>query len=516
MIRARPEEDPPVSLITLTRLGVSLGAPLFANLDLAIHPGDRIGLVAANGRGKSTLLRCLAGLLDPTEGGCRRARGLRVTLMLQEPEAAHLPMPLRDVVLAALPAESRDWDAWRADVTLDALGIPGTLRDRPLGALSGGWRRMALLARAAVTEPDLLLLDEPTNHLDLERIGLLQRWISALPRETAMLVASHDRAFLDTVTRRTLFLRQDTPVEFALPFSAARASLEEVDLATARRHATDLREAAQLRRQAAKLHNIGVNSGADLLKVKTRQLKDRAGRIEAAARPAQRESPVGRLVLSESGTEAKVLLRFDALAVTAPDGRRLFGTGRLWLQPGDRVVLLGRNGSGKSRLLGIVADALRGGGCAGLACSPTIVPGVCDQSLSHLRPEATPHQVLSERFEIGDQRIRTLLAGAGFPVERQSRRVGALSGGQRARLAMLVLRLEQPNLYLLDEPTNHLDIAGQEALERELQRGDAACLLASHDRRFVETVGNRFWQIEQGCLVEKEGPEAFFEAAMGG
>lgn len=500
--------------MSVQSLGVTLGATLFSNLDVTVQKGDRIGLVAANGRGKSTLLHCLAGLMEPTEGSCRTARNSCVTLMLQDPAAALLALPVRDVVLGELPADSRDWEAWRADVALEAMQIPATAWDRPLGELSGGWQRMVLLARAWLTEPDILLMDEPTNHLDLQRIGQLQRWMAALPKEAAVIVASHDRAFLDAVTNRTLFLRGEASVDFALPYTAARASLDEADAATARRHETELRQADQLRRQAAKLHNIGVNSGSDLLTVKTRQLKDRAERIEASARPAHREGSAGRIRLADGGTDAKVLLALNVVSVAAPDGRRLFRTGKLWIHPGDRVVLLGPNGAGKTCLLDDVARVVRGEARDGFRCNPSVVPGFCDQALSHLRPEQTPHQAIASRFEVGEQRIRSLLAGAGFPVERQSRPISVLSGGQRARLAMLILRLEQPNFYLLDEPTNHLDIEGQEAMERELNRGEAACLLVSHDRRFVETVGNRFWVIERGRLVEAESPGAFFEAAM--
>ncbi len=505
-----------MSLISVQSLGITLGAPLFSGLDITIQAGDRIGLVAANGRGKSTLLRCLAGLADPTEGNCRYARNARVTLMLQDPGSDLLARPVRDVVLGELPADSRAWEAWRADVMLEALEIPAELWDRPLGELSGGWQRMVLLGRAWLTEPDLLLMDEPTNHLDLQRIGQLQRWMGALPRDTTVIIASHDRAFLDAVTSRTLFLRSEASVDFTLPYSTARASLDEWDAATARRHETELRQADQLRRQAARLHNIGVNSGSDLLTVKTKQLKDRAERIEAGARPAHREASAGKIRLAESGTDAKVLLALNEVRVTTPDGQRLFTTGRLWVHPGDRVVLLGANGAGKSRLLDLVTRVMRGEDCEGFRCNPSVIPGICDQTLSHLRPDETLHQVIADRFEVGDQRIRSLLAGAGFPIEQQSRTVSVLSGGQRARLAMLVLRLEQPNFYVLDEPTNHLDIEGQEALERELRRGEAACLLVSHDRRFVRNVGNRFWLIERGRLVEVNAPDDFFEAAMNG
>ncbi|MGX9964394.1 ATP-binding cassette domain-containing protein [Roseomonas sp. F4] len=177
-------------------------------------------------------------------------------------------------------------------------------------------------------------------------------------------------------------------------------------------------------------------------------------------------------------------------------------------------MLLGANGSGKSRLLGLVAEAIQGQSHPGLTVSATVVAGICDQSLSHLRPGETLHDAIRSRFAIGDQRIRTMLATAGFPVERQGHSIGQLSGGQRARLAMLILQLQEPNFYLLDEPTNHLDIEGQEMLEDELRQREGACLLVSHDRRFVENVGTRFWLIARGHLVETDDPRAFFAAAI--
>ncbi|WP_439598763.1 ATP-binding cassette domain-containing protein [Falsiroseomonas sp.] len=469
-----------MSLITLEALGMSLGAPLFTNLDFTIHKGDRIGLVAHNGGGKSTLLRVLAERTEPATGHCRYGRNLRVTLMQQDPEPSSLALPVRDVLLQALPAESREWEGWRVDVALDAMDVPAELHDWPLGALSGGWQRMVLLVRAWLTEPDVLLMDEPTNHLDLQRIGQLQRWIAELPQDVVLVVASHDRAFLDAVTRRTLFLRREASAEFAAPYSAARASLAELDEATARRHETELRQATRLRQQAAKLHNIGVNSGSDLLKVKTKQQQDRAERIEAATRPAYREGSAGQIRLADGSTHARTLLTLDTLKVTAPDGTK----------------------------------AIRGQSYPGVTVSATVVAGICDQMLSHLRPGQTLHDAIRSRFEIGDQRIRTLLATAGFPVDRQGHSIGQLSGGQRARLAMLILQLQEPNFYLLDEPTNHLDIEGQEMLEEELRQRESACLLVSHDRRFVENVGTRFWLIERGCLVEEDNPSAFVASAM--
>jgi ATPase subunit of ABC transporter with duplicated ATPase domains len=390
--------------------------------------------------------------------------------------------------------------------------VPEALRQRPLKQLSGGWQRLAMLARALVTEADILLLDEPTNHLDLARIGQLEDWLNSLPRDMPVVIASHDRAFLDTVTNRTVFLRPERSQVFSLPYTRARAALREADASDERRYQRDLKAAQQLRQHAAKLSNIGINSGSDLLLTKTRQLKQRAEKLEDAAKPAHLERSAGTIRLANSGTHARVLVTLDDATVATPDGRLLFKTGKQFICGGDRIVLLGPNGAGKTRLVAMLRQAIENPETAqaGIKAAQSLVLGYCDQALANLADTDTPMRMTTRRFDVGEQRARALLAGSGLSIEMQSRPIGQLSGGQKARLGMLLLRLAQPNFYLLDEPTNHLDIEGQEALEDELMGHQASCLLVSHDRSFVRTVGNRFWQIEKKTLVELEGPEGFF------
>ncbi len=502
-----------MTLLNLNALGVTLGKPLFTDLNLTISKGDRIGLVAPNGRGKTTLMSCIAGLAEPTTGQITRARGLRVAYVQQNVPMNTGGKTFYDYVLGALAPDLAYEEGWRVDVVLADLQIPYEIQQKPLAKLSGGWQRTALLAAAWVTEPDLLLLDEPTNHLDLNRIGLLQHWLTTLPRDVPVLITSHDRAFLDTVTNRTLFLRAESSRAFALPYTRARAALDEADAAEARRFENDLNKANQLRKQAAKLKNIGINSGSDLLVNKTKQLKDRADKIEAAARPAHQEHGAGDIRLVNSGTHAKALISFDDIAVTRPDGQMLYTIGKKWINKGDRIILLGTNGTGKTSLVRLVHQAIADG-ASGIRCAPTLVEGYSDQHLDHLSGRVTPMQAVTEQSDIGDQRARGLLAGAGMDIRLQNSPVEALSGGQKARLAMLLLRLKGPNFYLLDEPTNHLDIDGQEMLEAELINHGASCLLVSHDRHFLRNVGNRFWQIENKRLIEVDDPEPFLESEM--
>ena len=503
-----------MTMININALGVTLGNPLFDDLNLTISKGDRIGLVAANGRGKSTLMGCIAGTFEPTTGDITRARGLRVGHVAQNVPPAAQGTTLYEMVLAALPQEQADYESWRVDVVLDDLQVPYDLQHKPLAELSGGWQRTALLAAAWITEPDILLLDEPTNHLDLHRIGLLQEWLGKLPRETPVVITSHDRAFLDATTNRTLFLRAERSRIFPLPFTKARAALAEADAADDRRFANDLNKAQQLRRQAAKLKNIGINSGSDLLITKTKQLSERAAKIEAAAKPAHQERGAGDIKLTNSGTHAKALISLDDVAVTTPDGRLLYTTGKKWIAQGERVVLLGTNGTGKTQMVKLIHRAITGD-VDGIKTAATLAMAYSDQHLSQLDDDDTPMTAVAGQFDVGDQRARGLLAGAGVDIQMQDTKIGALSGGQKARLAMLVLRLRRPNFYLLDEPTNHLDIEGQEALEDELISHGATCLLVSHDRSFLRNVGNRFWQIDRKRLIEVDDPEPFLAQELG-
>ncbi|AZO66781.1 MULTISPECIES: ABC-F family ATP-binding cassette domain-containing protein [unclassified Mesorhizobium] len=503
-----------MALISLKSLGVTMSAPLFSNLDLTIGTGDRLGIVAANGRGKSTLLKCLTGEMEPTSGDITRTRGLRVGYVEQAVPTALAERGFQQVVADALPAEQAESEQWRVDVVLGSLDVPEPMRERPMRALSGGWQRLALIARVWVTDPDVLLLDEPTNHLDLAKISQLETWLNALPREVPVVIASHDRAFLDATTNRTLFLRPEQSPVFALPYSRARNALSEADASADRKFQRDMKVAQQLRRQAAKLNNIGINSGSDLLTVKTKQLNQRAQRLEEVAAPAHREKSAGAIKLGNRGTHAKVLITLDDVAVETPDGTLLFRTGKRHICQGDRIVLLGRNGVGKSRLISLIRNAIVEPDMAaqGVKVTPSTVLGYSDQALSGISGEDTPLAMLSRSFDVGEQRARSLLAGAGVSIDMQERRIGVLSGGQKARLMMLALRLANPNFYLLDEPTNHLDIDGQEALEAELLAHQASCVLASHDRSFIRAIGNRFWLIEKRRLVEVDSPEDFFRS----
>ncbi|WP_119270756.1 ATP-binding cassette domain-containing protein [Taklimakanibacter deserti] len=504
-----------MSLISAKDLSLIRSESLFRGLNFSVAKGDRLGLVAANGRGKSSLLRIVAGEEDATTGTVTRMRGLVVAFASQDVPERLSPLSLHDAVRDALAPEVAETESWRIDVLLDDLAVDEAIRGSTVHSLSGGWQRTMLLARAAVVEPDLLLLDEPTNHLDIGRIGVLQRFLIALPRDCAVIAASHDRAFLDDVTNRTLFLRPEDSEDFSLPYSRALQALEERDASRDRQYENDMRKVKALRQQAAKLKNIGINSGSDLLVVKTKQLSERADRLEERARPAHQERSAGAIRLTNSGTHAKALVTINDAAVTTPDGRLLFRTGKLWIEKGDRIAVLGANGTGKTRLVERLRVALAEGD-QHIRGSASLKLGNSDQALSQLDAFPTPWDAVKRSGDLTDHQARAQLAGTGISIDAQTAPLARLSGGQRARLAMLLLRLSEPNFYLLDEPTNHLDIEGQDMLESELIEHNAACLLVSHDRAFVRAVATRNWVISAKKLVEVDDPGPIFAQLLAG
>ena len=486
-----------MSLLNLRSLAIASPHPPFTALDLTIHPDHRIGLIAANGGGKSTLLRCLAGQSEPTAGIITRRRALRLAFVEQDVPTNLLDLTFNETIRRALPPAERDANQWKIDLLLESFGAPAELHDRKLAALSGGWQRMALIARAWITEPDLLLLDEPSNHLDLDRLAVLEDWLRFQTPGTGMIIASHDRAFLDNTTTHTLFLRPESSRLYAHPYTAARDLLAADDARQEVVFTREMKTADRLRQNAGKLKNIGVNSGSDLLLKKSKQLNARAEAIVQAAKPLAKHRPAD-LRLANSGTHAKVLVALDDIDVTTPTNLPLFRTGKIKIFQGDRIVITGANGVGKSQLIRL----LRQNATPGLTIAPSVITGYVDQQMSQLPATDTAITFIAGSFRLGDQRSTSLLAGAGFDVETQKRPISKLSPGQKARLGLLALRLAEPNFYLLDEPTNHMDIPGQERLQSEILTHGATCILVSHDRYFVRAIATRILHIGRVRLTE--------------
>ena len=507
-----------MSLVIASDLGVAHGATtVLRNAGFSIGDGDRVGLVGANGSGKSTLLRVLAGEHEADSGKLAFKRGLTIGYAEQELPESLTDVTLRDAVLAALPATLQDDEAWRVDVIMSGLGFPHEFHDRALGALSGGWQRLALIARAAINEPDLLLLDEPTNHLDLAKILHLERWLADEVRG-GLIVVSHDREVLDWVTRRTLFLRDTKLYDFAAPYTEARRLLTEHDLAAARAREAEEAEVKRLERSAKRLASWGKVFDNEKFSRRARSMEKRIDKLKdtmtAVAADDRRN-----LELADGQVQSNILLRCNNLTIDAPDGSELFAIDRLALARGDRAVILGINGSGKStflrHLLGEYADhGDRIAETAPVYFNPQVEAGYFDQDLSRLPDNQAMFAFFARTFSVADTRVRAELVRAGFPFVEHDRAIKSLSGGERARLLFLLLKFERPNMLILDEPTNHLDIDGRERLEDEILTRDLTAVMVSHDRRFVDDVANRFFVIERGRLVETDSARPFYDTLL--
>ncbi len=275
----------------------------------------RTALVGENGVGKSTLLKCLTGELELNAGKIIRSRNLRIGALPQEVPPGLAPLTVRAVLERSLARVGAAGEAWRIDVLLAEIGAPADLAEQRFGELSGGWQRLMLIAAAArLEEPDILILDEPTNHLDLANIATLEAWLTAETR-LPMLIVSHDRAFLERVTTRTLFLRADGTHAFKAPFARAREELLRRDAAAGVRRRIEEREIKRLEKVAARYHAWGMKN--DAFHKRQKATENRIARIQAS-KTAVYQARERRLELAEGEIDAKVSVRIENLAVKTP------------------------------------------------------------------------------------------------------------------------------------------------------------------------------------------------------
>jgi ATPase subunit of ABC transporter with duplicated ATPase domains len=477
---------------------------LFNELAFTLRQGDRIGLIGHNGCGKSTLLGLLSGTRVATAGTIHYARACRLQHVEQHLPAELASLSLYDALLA--PVLEQPELHWRVDSLLAELGFGHETAQVPVHSLSGGQHTRLLLGRALLQEPNVLLLDEPSNHLDLPSLLWLEQFL--LRWRGAFILVSHDQRLLDNVATRSWILRDSRLYDFDLPCGPALAALAEADLAAAARHAAEQKEIDRLSASSARLALWGRTYDNEDLARKAKTMQRRIDKLKDAQSFVSDGAP-WRLSLRGKALAADQLLALDGLDVRAvPASPLLFHTGQLWLKPGDRVALLGANGSGKSSLLRLCWQAIQAQEeRADLCWHHAASIGYYDQSLRQLADEADlpdalyPFAVQNEAARSQVARKQALIA-AGFPYARHGQTVATLSGGERARLLFLGLSLASYHLLLLDEPSNHLDMQGKAELGQALHGFEGACLLVSHDRDLIETACNRFWVVADGQLEE--------------
>ncbi|MEW6693352.1 putative ABC transporter ATP-binding protein YheS [Tepidimonas thermarum] len=526
-------------MITLRDVTLRRGGKVVLDgASLTLHPGEKVGLVGRNGAGKSSLFALWRGELHEDSGTVELPHHWRVSHVAQDmPDTDE---PATEFVVAgdtrllearaqlAAAEAANDGEAMalahaaladagahgaraRAQSLMLGLGFAPAELDRPVNSFSGGWRMRLQLARALMCPSDLLLLDEPTNHLDLDALVWLESWLQRY--EGTLVVISHDREFLDAVTRVTVHLDNGRLMRYGGGYSR----FEEM-----RAEQLAQQQAAYARQQERIAH---LQRFIERFRAKATKARQAQSRLKALAR-MERVAPVltsadFQFAFSDPGALPNPMLTLHDVAAgyTSADGtvRAVVHDVRCSVLPGQRIGILGANGQGKSTLVKTIAGVLP-------PLSGRVLPGkglrigyFAQQELDVLRADEGPLQHLVRLARAAEaagalvgqstreQDLRTFLGHFQFSAEAVHQPVGTLSGGEKARLVLALLVWQRPNLLLLDEPTNHLDLTTREALGMALNAFEGTVLLVSHDRALLRSVCDAFWLVADGRLQPFDG-----------
>ncbi|MFY3250421.1 ABC-F family ATP-binding cassette domain-containing protein [Achromobacter xylosoxidans] len=499
---------------------------LLDDAEFVVHPGERVGIVGKNGAGKSSLFALLTGALDLDADNLALPAGWRIASVEQELHADDRPArefvidgdtPLRALqarraeltddqgtqiaeVEAAL-VEAGAWSAAsRAEQLLAGLGFKPAEWSQPVASFSGGWRMRLALARALMAPSELLLLDEPTNHLDLDAMLWLEKWLAAYPG-TVMLI-SHDTEFLDAVAKSILHFDHAKLVRYRGgygDFLTQRAErLRQTNIAYERQT-----------REAARLQGF-----IDRFKAKASKAKQAQSRVKALARmqvlaPLHAEAGIDiRIPSPEQVPDPLLTLEHLSAGYTDAAGNDvpILRDVTLMVRAGNRVGVLGANGAGKSTLIKTLAEELPVQAGERRASRGLAIGYFHQHQLDMLDVDSTPLAHLARLSpETREQELRNYLGGFGFSGDTVNSKVGPMSGGEKARLALSLIVWQKPNLLLLDEPSNHLDVETREALAAALAEFGGSMLLVSHDRHLLRTTVDSFWIVADGAVREFDG-----------
>ena len=504
------------------------GRPLFEGASATIPEGHKVGLVGRNGTGKTTLFRLIRGELALESGDIHLPKRARIGGVDQEVPGNEVS--LLDTVLKAdtertdLLAKSEvateageiadiqtrlaDIDAWSAEARaasiLKGLGFTDAEQNMPCSAFSGGWRMRVALAAVLFSAPDLLLLDEPTNYLDLEGALWLESYLARYPH--TVLVISHDRGLLNRAVGSILHL-EDRRLTLYQGGYDTFAKTRAAKLAAA--------EAEAKKQEARRAH---LQSYVDRFRYKADKAKQAQARIKALAKmqPITRpeEAALRAFAFPEPEELSPPIVRLDGAAV-GYDGAAVLKRLDLRIDQDDRIALLGRNGEGKStfsKLLAGKLDAMEGR-CH--ATSKLRVGYFAQHQLDELHADETPLDHLRRvRPEEAPGKLRARLGGFGIGAEQADTLAGRLSGGQKARLSLLLATIDAPHMLILDEPTNHLDIESREALVEALTAYSGAVILVSHDMHLLSLVADRLWLVKGGRVAPFDGDLEAYRASL--
>ena len=518
-------------ILTATNLTLLYGEiEIFANLDLQIDERDRIGIVGPNGAGKTSLIRILAGELEPNGGSVTWQRGVRIGYVPQTPSQApdgtvhdevmqafarlrqvedELASSALDIQVAddeSRGSAERQYDALlkefealggydyehRMELVLDGVGLPAETLATPASDASGGERTRAALARALLSDPDFLILDEPTNYLDFGGLDWLEDFLSNF--RGGFMVVSHDRYFLDKVATRILEIDNGKLRSFPGNFTKYRALKEE----QRRRQLIEYeRQQEYIAREEAFIRRYKAGQRA-------REARGRATRLERLERIEKphtvEEVHLGTLSAFRTG---QIAVRTSKLAVGYQQnghGVQLLTIADTQLERGSRTAIIGSNGIGKTTLLKTLlgeTPSISGRSTLG----HNVEPGYYSQGSTDLPQHSTVLNALIDARNLRIPEARNYLARFLFRGDDVFKSTSALSGGERSRLALARLLITEPNLLVLDEPTTHLDIPSREALESLLDNYGGTMLFVSHDRRLISLLATQLWIVEDGAAT---------------
>ena len=520
------------------------GFVLLDKINFHISETDKIGLVGKNGAGKSTILKLICGLQAPTSGRIDRPRDLSVGYLpqimehhrgrsvLEEAMSAfgHAAEIEREIASVTRELETRtdyESDAYSALIerltalndrlemshseppevqarrTLLGLGFLDAELDRNTETFSQGWNMRIELAKILLQQPDVLLLDEPTNHLDIESIEWLEDYLKA--RRCALLLVSHDRRFLDTVTTRTVEVMLGHVHDYKVPYS------QYLDL-----------RAERLQQQVAAYENQQrmIQKTEEFIQAfrykptKSNQVQSRIKALEKLERIEIDETDNARLTVKfpPAPRSGDIVFKGTNLTVGYPQ-KVVFRDAQIEIKRGEKVALIGRNGEGKTTLMRVIAGELAP--FSGEArIGHNVQTGYYAQNQEDILDKNETVFSTLDRIAVGDirSRLRDLLAQFLFRGEDIDKRVGVLSGGERARLGMAKLMLQSYNLLALDEPTNHMDIKSKDILKQALKAYDGTLIVVSHDRDFLDGLVDKMYEFRDGQVKEHLGSVAEFLA----
>jgi ATP-binding cassette subfamily F protein 3 len=491
------------------------GRKLIDSSTVTIPSGHKVGIVGRNGAGKTTLFKLIRGEWVLDEGEIEIPRGARIggiaqevpsgpeslisvvlaadverTDLLAEAETATDPTRISDIYMRLADIEAHSAEA-RAASILHGLGFDNDAQQRPCSDYSGGWRMRVALAAVLFSQPDFLLLDEPTNYLDLEGSIWLEQYLTRYPH--TVLIISHDKALLNRSVTQILHLDQQKLTLYTGNYdtfeNTRRAKLEQL--------------VAQKKKQDAQREHM--ESYINRFRAQASKAKQAQSRIKALARMGTLAPIVGDHVTPFNFPEPEELsppiIRLENASV-GYDGKTILRNLDLRIDQDDRIALLGANGQGKSTFAKLLADRLTVMSGNKYASSKLRVGFFAQHQVDELELDETPIQHIHRlRPKELAGRIRSRLAAGGMSADIVDTKVGNLSGGQKARLSLLIATIDAPHMIILDEPTNHLDIQSREALVAALTQYTGAVILVSHDQSLVELVADRLWLVKDGNVT---------------